>query len=390
MKKVLILLFILLINLFVFSQELIESNNQFTFKAFQSLNNNDKNLVFSPYSVTSAMAMTYIGARNNTFGEISMTFNFNTNINLFSEDYKNSFNLNTKKGDLIQFYNANSLWIQKNIKLESDFLNLNKSYFSASLNYVNFLNNPDKSRLSINKWVEKNTKNKITDLLKPSSIDNSTRLVLVNALYFNGKWKSTFNKDNNTEDNFQIGRKEFTKVVFMNRKINSWYYENDDEQILDIPYVDENYSLMIILPKSYKKIRKIEKKLDNDYYKNYITNKEKIRIDLSLPKFNIESEFDLNKTLANLGVKEAFTVEADFTGITENEKLYISKVFHKANISVDEEGTEAAAATAVVMNKTSMRLDEVQVNINKPFIYIIRNNNNNCIYFIGKVNNPNY
>ncbi len=389
MKKVLFLLPILLINQFVFAQDIVENNNQFAFKAFRNLNNKSKNLIFSPYSITSAMAMTYIGARHNTFDEISITFNFNKNIDLFSEDYKNSYTLKTKKGDPIQFYNANSLWIQKDIKLKSDFLNLNKTYFSASLNYVNFIDNPEKSRLSINKWVEKNTRNKITDLLRTSTIDNSTRLVLVNALYFQGAWKSEFNKDNNIEDNFQVGRKEFIKVVFMNRKINSWYYEDNDAQILDIPYVDESYSLMIILPKSYKKLRKIKKKFDNNFYKNYVTNKKKIRIDLSLPKFNIESEFDLNKTLADLGVKEAFTGKADFTGITEQEKLYINKVVHKANISVDEEGTEAAAATAVMMNKTSMRLDEVPVKINKPFIYILRNNSNNCIYFIGLIINPN-
>lgn len=146
---------------------------------------------------------------------------------------------------------------------------------------------------------------------------------------------------------------------------------------------------MIILPKSYKKLKKIEKKLNNEYYNNYIQNREKRRINLSLPKFKIESEFDLNKTLSELGIKEAFTEAADFSRITSAEKLYISKVVHKANIAVDEEGTEAAAATAVMMRKTSVLLEDVDFIANKPFIYILRNNENNCIYFMGKIVNPN-
>ncbi len=371
------------------SINIIESNNQFSFEVYQKLKNPDENLIFSPASITSAIAMTYIGAKNNTFEEISSTFHFNRNLDEFNKDYINLTNLNQREKSDINFHNANSLWIQEGLKLNQEFLNINKQYFSSSLQFTNFITEPEKSRLDINQWVEKNTNNKITNLLQPSSIDNTTRLVLVNALYFKGAWKDKFNKEKNTEDNFQIGKKDYVKTVYMNRYINSWYYSDKYSQIIDIPYSNENISLMIILPKSYKKLRKIEKKLNNEYYSNYTQNREKRRINLSLPKFKIESEFDLNKTLSELGIKDAFTEVADFSGITSAEKLYISKVVHKANIAVDEDGTEAAAATAIIMRKTSVLIENVNFIVNKPFIYILRNNENNCIYFMGKIVNPN-
>lgn len=143
------------------------------------------------------------------------------------------------------------------------------------------------------------------------------------------------------------------------------------------------------MPKSYKKAKKFEKKLNYEYYINYIQNKERKQIDLSLPKFSIESDYDLNKTLHEMGIKDAFSNKADFSGITDQEKLLISNVIHKANINVDEEGTEATAATAVIMAKMFFMRAEVKININKPFIYILRNNTDNCIYFMGKIKNPN-
>jgi serpin B len=177
----------------------------------------------------------------------------------------------------------------------------------------------------------------------------------------------------------------------MNNSISSWYYEDKYCEIIDIPYENKDISLLILLPKTYKKLKKVEKQLNYEYYQNYLNQKSLKRIQLSLPKFNTESEFDLNESLNNLGIKEAFTMSADFSGITEKEKLYISKVVHKANIELDEEGTEAAAATAVVMRKTTaMPIEDVVIfKADRPFIYMIRDQKTNTIYFIGKILNPN-
>ena len=391
MKKLLILSLLSLLFIPVFSQQesnIINSNNHFSFDIYKKLKKSDKNLVFSPTSITSAVAMTYIGSKNNTLQEIRNTFYFNKNITDFSKDYKNLMFLDNKKNS-VQFYYANSIWLQKGIKLNSDFSDINKKYFSSTLYQTDYIDNPEKSRIAINNWVEKSTNNKIKNLLQPLSIDNSTRLVLVNALYYKGAWKKKFNKNKNTIEDFQVGTRKFIETEYMNNAINTFYYNDKYSQIVEIPYTNLNVSLLIILPKSFKKIKKIEKNLNTDFYDMYINNRIRKRVSISIPKFNIESDFDLNKTLNDLGMKEAFTGTADFSGITNSEKLHISKVVHKANITIDEEGTEAAAATAVVMRKTSILLDEVILKINKPFIFMLRNTNTNCIYFMGKIVNPN-
>lgn len=372
----------------LFAQEIIESNNKFCFDIYKKINQNNENFIFSPSSITSAMAMTYAGAKNNTLNEISDVFYFNKNLIEFNKDYINLSNFDVDKRSDIKFHNANSLWIQKGLQLNAEYLKANKEYYNGSSYFEDFQSNPELARKNINSWVEENTNDKITNLLKPSSISNSTRLVLVNALYFKGSWDKQFKEKYNTQSNFQTGKKEFQERTFMNTEINSWYYEDKYAEIIDIPYSDGKFSLMIILPKQYKRLKKIEKKLNNEYYNIYSTNKKRKRIKLSLPKFEIETDIDLNNTLISMGIKDAFNSSADFSGITTQEKLYISKVLHKAKIIVNEEGTEAAAATAVVMRKTAILAEAVEFNVNKPFIYILRNNENNCIYFMGKIIDP--
>jgi serine protease inhibitor len=391
MKRLLLATLVSTILFSAQAQDIIESNNRFTFDIYKKLSKTDKNLIFSPASITSAMSMTYTGAKNNTFNEISNTFYFNKNISEFNLAYNKLVENYSDKKSTVKLFNANSLWIQKGLKLNAEFLENNKKFYSSSANLTDFSSNPEESRITINEWVESNTNNKIKNLLKPSSIDNGTRLVLVNALYFKGAWATKFKKEKNTTENFQIKKKEKIKTEFMNNSVSSWYYEDQYCEIIDIPYSKKEISLLIILPKSYKKTKKLEKKLNYEYYLNYIENKSRKRIQLALPKFKIESEFDLNESLNQLGIKEAFTMSADFSGITKDEKLYISKVIHKANIELDEEGTEAAAATAVVMRKTTAMTieDVVEFKANRPFIYLIRNNKTNTIYFIGKVLNPN-
>jgi serpin B len=370
------------------SQTIIESNNQFTFDFYKKIKSNG-NFIFSPASITSAMAMTYVGAKENTLKEISNTFYFNTNLNEFHKDFNSLTQFNINKSSDLQFYNANSIWIDKNLKMNSDYLSNNKKYYSGSAFLEDFNFYPEKARLNINNWVEKNTNNKITELLKPSSITSSTRMVLVNAIYFKGSWDKQFNEKNNTKEDFQVSKRNFQQKTFMNTQINSWYYEDKYAEIIDIPYSDNKYSMMIILPKSYRRMKCLERKLNDDYYKNYTQKRESKRIILSIPKFDMESDYELNETLQKMGIKDAFNSSADFTGITESERLYISNVIHKAKITVNEEGTEAAAATAVVMRKTSVMIESVEFKANRPFIYILRNNENNCIYFMGKVVNPN-
>lgn len=390
MKNTIVFLFIL-VSFYTNGQSninIIESNNRVAFDVYNQINVSDKNLVFSPASITSAVAMTTIGAKGNTFEEISNTFYFTKNKTELGERYLNTFGDYNLKSKSIKLYNANSLWIEKSLHLNKSFTDENKKYFNSSLHNIDFLTNPEESRNEINNWVLKNTNNRIKDLLKPSVIDESTRLVLVNALYFKGAWSEPFKRSQNTKDQFQIAKKDFITTTFMNKIVDAWYYSDKCIEVIDIPYEDQEYSLMIVIPKSYQKLKRVEKLINYDFYTYYIEQKEMKKIDLSVPKFNIESEFDLNSTLQKLGMKEAFTGNADFSAITNQEKLYISNVIHKANISVDEDGTEAAAATAVTMRKTSISHFSEKVKVDKPFIFILRNNTNNLIYFMGKITNP--
>ena len=387
MKRIFCIVLTSLASLAVFSQNgFIENNNQFSFKAYNLLKQSNDNFVFSPYSMSSAIAMTSIGARNVTKSEIINTFGFSSNLIDLGTSYYKSQNSESKTKNL---YNANSLWLDNTLKLNSYFIDFNSKYFSSAIKQTDFLKNVEESRLEINKWVETNTNNKIKDLLNSSSVDNTTRLVLVNAIYFKDSWKNKFIERNNFESEFQVSNRKKVSTTFMVQNVNTWHYSTKNYAIIDIPYSNNGYSLMIILPKSLKNLKKLEKDLGYDLYRNYLKNKEKKRVKLSIPKFNIESSYDLNKTLIKLGMKSAFGASADFTGITELERLYISKVIHKANININEEGTEAAAATAVTMRKTSTLPGQIDFHIDKPFIYILRNTNNNCIYFMGKIINPN-
>jgi len=392
MRTLINILLIILISVTVRAQNnttIIESNNRFAFDVYAKLKKTGDNLILSPASITSAMAMTYMGARANTLKEISSTFYFAKDKNQLGKSYNAHFyDYNESKENNVKLFNANSLWIQDGLKLNQDFLSVNKNYFGSLLQQVDFIKKTEESRITINSWVEKNTNNRIKNLIKPSAIDNTTRLVLVNAIFFKAPWEKAFKKEQNTTDRFQTGKSGFISTTFMNKTMNLRYYSDKCAQIVDIPYSGGDYSLMIILPKSFKAFKKIEEVLDFGYYQNFISNKELKRVNLSMPKFSIESEFDLNKTLAELGMKEAFTESANFSGITEQERLFISTVAHKANITIDEEGTEAAAATAVMMTKTSIMIDTVDFKVDKPFFFILRNNKNNLIYFMGKISNP--
>jgi len=386
-KYILILVFLANVNL-LFSQQIIESNNKFSFDIYKQLKNKNENFILSPFSISSAMAMTYAGSKNNTLSEISKTFYFNQNLKDFHKDFNNLYSSNHNKKSKVQFYSANSIWIHKNLNLKADYLSINKQFYSGTAFFEDFQNNPEKSRININGWVEKNTNKQISNLLKPSDITQSTRLVLVNALYFNGSWDKQFKEEQNTTENFQISRKKFEKKTFMNTAVNTTYYEDKIAEIININYVDSRYSMMIIMPKSFKKMRKLEKTLSYEYYMKIDEEGVNQRINLSIPKFKIETDINLNEILQNMGINDAFNSSADFSGITSEEKLYISNVVHKAKIEVSENGTEAAAATAVVMRKTAFLPAQVDIKINRPFIYFIRNTENNCIYFMGKVINP--
>ncbi|MDY6800421.1 MAG: serpin family protein [Bacteroidota bacterium] len=392
MKKTLILLLII----FQFSgaiksqnkQIIVDNNNRFAIDLYKELKGSGENLIFSPFSISSAMAMTYAGAKNNTAKEFQKTLFFLEDKQLFHQEFSGLFKgIVADKKSSVEFYNANSLWIQQNFNLKEDFLTIQKEYYSSALFYTDFYQ-AKKAANEINGWVEKNTRNKITNLLQPSALSSDTRLVLVNALYFKGDWNKPFREEKNSEEKFTISKKEEVTTTFMNGQITTWYYKDCLKEIIEIPYANRDYSMMIILPKNYRKLKWVERFLSVKCMERYEDKKEKFKVNLSIPKFKMGSEFNLKEVFQALGMKDAFAGSADFSGMTEETRLFIDEVIHKAVIDVNEAGTEAAAATAVVMRKTSVLMESVTFKADRPFIYAIRNTRDGTIYFLGKVMNP--
>jgi serpin B len=370
-------------------KEVVKGNNEFTFDIYDQINDKEENLFFSPYSVSSALAMTYNGAEGKTKNEMSDVLNFNKDINALSENYSalndHITGLSSKK---IQLNIANAIWGQQDYGFRKAFLELNKKYYGAGIKQVNFKKEHKEIRNQINKWVEDKTNQKIKNLIKPNVLDRMTRMVLVNAIYFNGKWENPFKKEDNFKDKFYIYSKCETQTEFMFQKLSLKYHEDDIAQVVEIPYSEKSLSMMVILPKEKYGMEQLEKYLDNELYENYNKSLSTYKVELSFPKFEVEDDYELNSPLKDMGMKSAFGEGADFSGMTGSKDLFIDNVVHKTYVKVDEEGTEAAAATGIVMRKTSAIMETKEFKADHPFIFIIKENKNDTILFMGRIMNP--
>lgn len=371
-------------------QTVVKGNSAFGFDLYQELKGEKGNLFFSPYSISTALAMTYAGARGQTKKEMAEVLHFS----LEQEPLHSSFSKLQSELNAIQDKGhvkvsiANSLWAQKNYRFLDTFFDLNKKYYGAGLNFVDFARETEATRKTINIWVEDKTQQKIKELIKQGMIDSLTTLVLCNAIYFKGDWLSQFDKTRTMDADFYISPDNAIKVPMMSQKSKFKFGDFGNFNAIELPYEGNDLSMIVLLPKEIDGLAELERNLTNDNVGNWIdklSNSYKSEILVSLPKFKTTSEFELAAALAEMGMPHAFA-GADFSGMTGKKDLFISKVIHKAFVDVNEEGTEAAAATAVVMERGVSRT--LLFRADHPFVFLIRENKTGSILFIGRIVDP--
>jgi serpin B len=375
---------------------LVDGNSEFAFDLFQALNQQQRNLsqqgnlFYSPYSISLALAMTYAGARNETATEMAQVLHFTLPQDRLHPAF-NGLDLalanRSETGNSFQLHIVNAIWGQKGYKFLDSFLNVLGRNYGAGLRLLDFANQSETSRATINDWVSDQTKGKINDLLPQGSIDALTRLVLTNAIYFNASWLSSFNERLTSNGTFHLIDGDTVTVPMMKQTHFFVYVSGDGYQAVELPYNGSKLSMVILLPDSGK-FETFENKLNASFASRIISDLKYCEVDLTLPKFKYEYECSLANTLAAMSMPKAFSGDADFSGMTGNRDLAISDVIHKAYVSVDEAGTEAAAATAVTM-AGAMPGEPAQMTVDHPFIFLIRDIDTGTILFIGRVMNPN-
>lgn len=363
----------------------VKGNNTFAFDLYSSVAAEKGNLFFSPYSVSTALAMTYAGARRETARQMEQTLHFDlaaTKLNAGFSELMEQFNVADQGYQLAV---ANALWGQQGTEFCPEFIAITKKYYDAGFRQVDYINNTEAARQTINKWVETKTKQKIVELLEPGILDYLTRLVLTNAIYFKGKWEVLFNPEQTKEAPFMVSNEAKPNVPLMYQFGEFKYGMTDQLQIVELPYQGSDLVMDILLPTSKSDLGKLESGLQFADFQALLAKMSMREVAVFLPRFKIEKAISLGDYLQGLGMKDAFDpYKADFSGIAKLV-LYISHVIHKAFVEVNEEGTEAAAATAVVMRKESI---SPVFRADHPFLFLIRDLRSGSILFMGRMVDP--
>jgi len=370
-------------------QEVVTANNQFAFDLYSEFGKTESgNIFYSPYSISSALAMTYEGAREKTAEEMKSVFYF-PETNTLRTNFAAIYNDINKKDKEYQLSTGNALWVQQDYQFLQDYLTTVEKYYRGKAANVDFVKETEKSRQTINTFIEQQTNDKIKDLIPEGVLNSMTRLVLTNAIYFKGTWEWEFDKSDTRDQEFKITPTNTVQVPMMymkNEKANFNYLNNEDVQILELPYKGNDISMLIILPKD--NLESIESSLTFDKLLEWKNQMKEEKIDsIYLPKFKFDTKYFMKETLSAMGMPTSFSMQADFSGMTGNKDLFISSVIHQAFVQVDEKGTEAAAATAVVMKQNAVAEPEI-FKADHPFVFIIQEKETGNILFIGRVVDP--
>jgi serpin B len=371
----------------------VKGNNDFAFDLYGQLRQGDGNMFFSPYSVSTALAMTYAGANGKTADEMAKTLHFTLEPDRLHAAMAELHNKLTAPDAPRTFKVAiaNALWGQKGYAFRPEFINTMRHY-GAGLQQVDFAGATEQARQTINQWVEEQTNNKIKNLLQPGVLKSDTPLVLTNAIYFKAAWMNQFWDKLTKPEAFHLAGGKDVDVPMMHQASDLSFAETDDMQIIELPYTQRELSMLVLLPKKTDGLAALEKTLSAANLSAGQSKMKTHHVELSLPKFKTTAGADLKETLIAMGMPSAFSRQsADFSGMTTTPDLMIGAVIHKAFVDVNELGTEAAAATAVVMAPRGVPRQQPPKAVfraDHPFVYLIRDNATGSILFTGRVVKP--
>lgn len=368
----------------------VQGNTAFALKMHQQLSSEEGNVFFSPYSISSALGMTYAGARNNTEQEMKAALQFPGERDEMCRSFGNlqeGLNDVQQRGD-VKLSIANAIWAEKSYTFLPSFMDLVQKDYKSKISLADFVGNAEKERVVINTWVEDQTNDKIKDLIPEGILDARTRMVLVNAIYFKGDWASQFHESHTHVRDFHVTAEKKVNVKMMYQKGDFRFAADADTQALEMPYKGGDLSMLVLLPKEKNAISKLEQTLTPEKLNGLIAKLRKTTVEVSFPKFKVEADYNLIPPFKKLGMKDAFEATSDFSGMDGTQNLSISAILHKAFVEVDEKGTEAAAATAVVMTLRSLPKYR-KFMADHPFVFLIRDKATGSVLFMGRMTQPN-
>jgi serpin B len=369
--------------------ELVAGNSAFAFDLYQALRDVDGNLFISPYSISAALAMTYAGARGETEREMAQTLRFT----LPQERLHPAFNaldleLMHPDEEAFSLHIANAIWGQAGYQFLAPFLDVLAGNYGAGLRLLDFEGAAEPSRQVINDWVSEQTEERIKDLIPPGGITPDTTLVLANAIYFDADWMNPFDSAKTRDGAFTTldGGQVVVPMMSLGQPETLLYAQGQGFQAVELPYKGGEMSMVVLVPDGGD-FEAFEAALDAGRVEGILAQLESRQVALTMPKFSYASEFSLARTLSGMGMASAFG-PADFSGMDGTRNLFIGDVFHKAFVTVDEAGTEAAAATAVVIEASALPMVDVELTIDRPFVFLIRDVRTGSVLFVGRVINP--
>ncbi|KFV82938.1 Heterochromatin-associated protein MENT, partial [Struthio camelus australis] len=398
----------------------------FTVDLFNKLNetNKGKNIFFSPWSISSALAMMYLGAKGNTATEMAEVLHFTQAAGAedsssvarpsrgrpkrrkMDPEHKQAEDIHSSFKELLAAINkprntyslksANRIYVEKTYPLLPSYSQLSKNYYHAEARKVNFMTASEQARKEINTWIEKQTEGKIKSLLNPHDVTSFTKLVLVNAIYFKADWEEKFQARDTDLQPFRLSKNKTkpVKMMYMRQAFPVLIMEAMNFKMIELPYETHELSMFILLPDDIKDsttgLEQLERELTYEKLSEWCDSKKmtKTTVDLHLPKFKVEEKYDLQNTLIDLGMKSAFSGNADFSGITERRNVPISKIIHKSFVAVDEKGTEAAAVTVNTGMTSPGPVEALKFKADHPFHFFIRHNKSKTILFFGRFCSP--